>query len=352
MLRDLSFRFPHSTERVYGQWIYPRIAFVMGGVNGLVPFSLAEATLAAVFLITLGWLVVKRRRSRGQKKRGKIRFLLRAAANLWILSGGVGFVFLLLWGLNYGRPNLQSRLDLSTDAARAEEVLFAGRRCAEMASRLHGALNVPVDRPTRLPMEFPALNELIDRHLRALELPGYPIRRSTSPAKRLMVSPAISYLGLSGIFIPFTGEPSMNGMIPDVSVPLAMAHEKAHQRGITNEGEANLVAFLACARVSDQAYLRYAAYLFAASRLIGAASRYLPEEAGSAWETLGPGPRRDLAAVREFWSRYDGFAADFANKVNDSYLHSFRVPEGVQSYGQVTQLLVALHRQGNLVDLE
>jgi hypothetical protein len=155
---------------------------------------------------------------------------------------------------------------------------------------------------------------------------------------------------LSGIFIPFTGEPSMNRLLPDVSIPTVVAHEKAHQRGITEEGEANFVAFLACSGAEKHLYLRYTAYLFAAMHLIGSASSYAPEEAKSAWEDLGPGPRQDLKALREFWQRYQGPMTEFADRVNDAYLRSQRVEEGVESYGRVSRLLVALDRKGELFD--
>ena len=128
-----------------------------------------------------------------------------------------------------------------------------------------------------------------------------------------------------------------------------VAHEKAHQRGITDEGEANWVAFLACADAGEQVYLRYTAYLFAAMHLIGSASAYAPEEAKSAWEELGPGPRQDLKALHEFWQRYKGPMAEIADKVNDTYLRSQHVEEGVESYGRVTRLLIALDRQGKLL---
>jgi hypothetical protein len=350
VLRDLSFRYPQWTERFYGQWAYPAIVSFLGAVNSLVPFSLAEAALAAILLLGLLWLLFGKRPPDRVRKRGFFRFLLRSAAVLWISAGAVGLLFLLLWGLNYARPSLESRLDLSADDARAEEVLRAGRRCAEAASRLHDTLNGGSDGPTRLPMDLRALNDLIDDSLRDLALPGFPIHGPTSPVKELVVSPAVSYLGLTGVFVPFTGEPSVNHLLPDVSMPVVVAHEKAHQRGITNEGEANLVAFLACARMENVPYLPYAAYLSAAQRLIGAASRYLPQEAGSAWELLGPGPRRDVTAVRDFWRSYEGLGTKLADKVNDSYLRSFRVPDGVESYGHVTRLLVALDRQGRLVE--
>ncbi len=144
----------------------------------------------------------------------------------------------------------------------------------------------------------------------------------------------------------------MNRLLPDVSIPTVVAHEKAHQRGITNEGEANFVAFLACSGAEEHPYLRYTGYLFATMHLIGSVTSYAPEEAKSAWEELGPGPRQDIAALREFWQRYQGPMTEVADKVNDAYLRSQRVEEGVESYGRVTRLLVALDRQGGLFDLQ
>jgi len=169
----------------------------------------------------------------------------------------------------------------------------------------------------------------------------------TVPAKELLASPLLSRLGISGIFIPFTGEPSINTQQPDASLPVVVAHEKAHQRGITDEGEASLAGVMACL-VAEDPYLRYAAHLEIAGRLIGAIARVQPEEAAAAWERLGAGPRADLAAIREFWERHRGAATRVARGVNDAYLRSNRVPGGVRSYGRVADMLVALDRAGQL----
>jgi hypothetical protein len=227
-------------------------------------------------------------------------------------------------------------------------VLDAGRRSARRATELHGALAQPIDQPTRLTLGFADLNNVIDRRLSELRLPGDRLEGPTSPAKKLWGSTLLSYLGLSGIFVPFTGEPSINAMVPDASLPIVVAHERAHQRGITNEGEANLVAFMACAGASEHTYLSYSAYLYAAARLLQTASRESPEGAEAAWGELGPGPRHDLEAIREFWSRYAGPASVAANRVNDFYLRSVRVPDGARNYQRIVQLLVALDRRGEL----
>jgi hypothetical protein len=348
-LQETAFHYPQWVEKAYGGWIYPNVAFVLGGINELFRFSLAESLVVVLLLGFLIWILVKWTRRRHGKKVKWWRKVLRAMAAVWILAGSMAWIFLLFWGFNYARPPLRERLDLSVDEIEGNEVLDAGRRCAVLATSLHSDLGAGSEQPTTLPLDFRTLNDVIDERLRSLALPGDPIQYGTSPVKKLFVSKALSYLGVSGVFIPFTGEPSMNGMIPDVFAPIVVAHEKAHQRGITNEGEANFVAFMACSEAEGHTYIRYSAYLYAAAQLIGAASRSLPDEAGKAWELLGEGPVRDLTAVREFWALYAGRLAEIAESINDTYLRSQRIPEGVASYGQVTRLLIALDRQGKLI---
>ena len=342
-LMEIAFRYPAHIERIYGEWLYPRIASVLGAVNGLFPFSLAQ--LAGVLLIVGGVIYLVRRKRRSGSKLAAVG---RAFATVWALAGIIAFSFVVSWGLNYARPTLEARLELSTQDIEPGEVLDAAKRCAILATELHTSLEQPVDEPTVSPLGFARLNELIGLRLTDLRLPGDRIEPPTSPAKKLWGSSAMAYLGLSGIFIAFTGEPSINSMVPDASLPIVVAHERAHQRGIANEGEANLVAFMACSGASNSAYLSYSAYLYAAGRLLEAASQQSREEAKSAWAALGPGPRRDLVAIQEFWDRYHGPVAEAADKVNDAYLRSFRVPGGVHSYRRVVQLLIALDRDGKL----
>ena len=343
LLMEIAFQYPAHTERIYGEWLYPRIASVLGAVNRLFPFSLAQ--LAALCVLVGGILYLVLRKRRGGSRLARVG---RAFAVVWAVAGIIAFSFVASWGLNYARPTLEERLELSTLDIELEEVLDAGKRCAALATQLHTSLGQPVDEPTISPLGFARLNELIDLRLKDLRLPGDRIKPPTSPAKKIWGSSAMAYLGLSGIFVAFTGEPSINSIVPDASLPIVVAHEKAHQRGIANEGEANLVAFMACSGASDSAYVSYAAYLYATGQLLGAASQQSREEAKSAWAALGPGPRRDLVAIQEFWDRYHGPAAEAADKVNDAYLRSFRVPGGVHSYRRVVQLLVALDREGKL----
>ena len=123
-----------------------------------------------------------------------------------------------------------------------------------------------------------------------------PHRRNRSEAPRF--SPISASAGSS--FLSPANLPSTH-LQPDVALPMVVAHEKAHQRGITHEGEANFAAFLACAQPANTTYFRYAAYLFATRYLLSEASNYLPrDEVDAAWELLSDGPKDDIRAMRDF----------------------------------------------------
>ena len=75
----------------------------------------------------------------------------------------------------------------------------------------------------------------------------------------MIFSSFYSKMGLSGYFGPFFNEIHVNHYLLPLDYPFVLAHEKAHQFGITSEAEANLVAFVICVRSDDQR-LRYSGY--------------------------------------------------------------------------------------------
>ena len=335
----LAFQFPAVTDALYSKRLYLLV------VRGFAMFRLWSFSLAEPLFVALVLLLVYQIYRWSRDKRHRIR---RAVVAIWAGAGAVALTFLFLWGFNYARPSLQDRLGLSREGIEASVVLDAGRRAAMLTSDLYEEL-LPAASPTALPFDFEELNLLLDDAYDRLALPGDALSFQPAPAKPLLSSTLFSYLGISGIFIPFTGEPSVNALQPDVALPMVVAHEKAHQRGITHEGEANFAAFLACAQADNATYFRYAAYLFATRYLLGEASNYRPrDEVDAAWELLSNGPKDDIRAIRDFWRRYEGPATVVVTTMNDQYLRTMQVPDGVQSYGTVVKMLLALDREGGL----
>ena len=183
LLLELAFLYPAQTERFYGGWLYPLVATALGRLNGFFPFSLAQGVLTLAAIAGVGYVVFHKRSSRG---RARLATALKAATILWIGLGVIGLWFVVSWGLNYARPSLEKRLDLSTREIRLEEVLDAGRRSARRATELHEALNQPIDQPTRLTLSFSDLNDAIDRRLGELRLPGDRLLAPHVPRKEAL----------------------------------------------------------------------------------------------------------------------------------------------------------------------
>lgn len=335
----LALRFPDMTESLYSQATYPWVARGFALVNRA-PFSLAETVIVLGFIGGVVCMIRIIRRSNRRLGRTLV----------WLVGSGAVTLalFFVLWGFNYARPSLAARAGLAAGDMEAESVLAAGISAAELASSLYESLETQ-PAPSVMPFDLGGLNRALDTSFNQLKLPGDPIDFAPTPAKPLASSVLLSYLGISGIFFPFTGEPSINILQPDAALPLVVAHEKAHQRGVTNEGEANFAAFIACADEASPPYLRYAAYLFATRYLLGEASRYLPRETiDEAWSHLDEGPTTDVRAIYDFWRRYEGPASRAAARANDHYLRTMQVPGGLQSYGTVVQLMMALDAKGEL----
>jgi hypothetical protein len=158
----------------------------------------------------------------------------------------------------------------------------------------------------------------------------------------VLLSTPLSYLGISGIYLPFTAEANVNDILPDSQLPFTAAHELAHQGGVAPEDEANFLAYVACTLHPD-ADFRYSGALNAALYALGALSQGDAERARRQWK-WSPAVRRDLAALTAWNERYRGPAETAARAVNDAYLKTQGVAEGVRSYGRMVDLLVLERR--------
>ena len=270
--------------------------------------------------------------------------------NLFLAAVVLGYV---LWGLNYSRPAFRERVGWARLAtgqvvSEEEELGRLARDTIRLTNHFYRLAQGDVDsgEPSCLRESLGSLDERLNSGFAGasdlLDLPA-GLRRSMGPAKPLISSEMMSYLGLSGFYYPWTGEANFNDRVPDCELPLVIAHEKAHQRAFASEDEASFAGFLACL-CSGSYYAKYSAYLFAQRQLLREWFRLAPEEARASTLERLPGVQRDLEAAGEFWSRYRGVASQITSFVNDSYLKLHRVKGGIRSYRRSAHLLVLFGR--------
>lgn len=99
----------------------------------------------------------------------------------------------------------------------------------------------------------------------------YPfLKGSQVKAKTMLVPQLYTMMGVGSMYSPLTSEVLVNPDYPEVIVPMQVARAIAKQRGITDDGDASLVAFLVLSRYANELadpngqynmdYIRYTAY--------------------------------------------------------------------------------------------
>jgi hypothetical protein len=339
--------FPDLAEATWGEWVAPGVAWALSRITGIVPVSLAELAIAAFCLRQIAGAahgvrdVARRERSPANA----------AAAGALRLAGDLGIVLVLLyglWGFQYARPDAEARLGWPAgDDAAPDAVAELAAEMIDAANDAYRALHGSDDAGTPTVLADPAaLDAAIEEGWRraaaACGIRG-PATAKYGPAKRLLASPILDRLGLSGFFFPFTGEANVNAGVPAVSFPQVVAHEKSHQRGIGPENEANFFGFLAAALAPDP-NARYSAYVFAQRQLLYALFGADPSLGEELVRRRAPGVQRDVDDVRAYWERHRGAGHDVTRVLNDAYLKTNQVEGGVLSYDRSVELLISYSR--------
>ena len=146
-------------------------------------------------------------------------------------------------------------------------------------------------------------------------------------------------MDITGIYTPFTVEANYNRDMVDYNKPFTMCHELSHLKGFMQEDEANFIAFLACEQ-ADSVEFQYSGALLG---LIYCGNElYARDQAlyRSMAEQVSGQACADLQANNYYWDTYEGFVAQFSQKINDVYLRVNQQDEGITSYSRVVDLIV------------
>ncbi|MDF1839764.1 MAG: DUF3810 domain-containing protein [Planctomycetota bacterium] len=321
--------------------MYPRIRSALSFLSGMSPTSLAETLTIGALALLLGWMVFG------------LLGVARGRLKLWrAFAGGVlrglrlaaaGYLFFALaWGANHARMPLGDIVGWSP-------VEDKGPVLESLARSLVAALEADqhVSRKLEGFAVYNSDGEVDGRIREALQgLPDtMPFLEGEVPTLRpLRFWHTFANLGISGIFIPMTGEPHFNVGVPACRHPFVAFHEIAHQRGFAREDEANFLGWLLCSRSGD-AHYRYAGNLAALSYVMSALSRHDRELASQLRESIPEVATADNRAVRAFWKSFESPVRQISLKVNDTYLKSQGQSHGVRSYGRMVELMLAYHSQ-------
>ncbi|WP_298647790.1 DUF3810 domain-containing protein [uncultured Proteiniphilum sp.] len=320
--------FVFSLSATLSEWyisvIYPVVGAILSSVSTLFPFSLYDIflILAVLLLVKLILFAIIRKITFSKFLFSLIRFVTVIVA--W---------FYFSWGIAYFREDFYERSDVAEMTFDPEIFRDFAVRFIDHANRYYADCTDMAKNDVRRKVElsYQALHQ-------SLKV-SYP--NGKRRVKPMMFETVYSKMGVSGYFGPFFNEIHVNNYSLNFTYPFTLAHEMAHQFGIAPESEANLYAFVVCARSSDER-IRYSAYASTLRYVLNDIRRFLPEEYESLALSIRTEIIADLQRNREHWlAARDESLSEMQDKMYDAYLKTNKVSSGQANYSEVVGLLVS-----------
>ncbi|MBN2245544.1 MAG: DUF3810 domain-containing protein, partial [Candidatus Aminicenantes bacterium] len=331
-------------ESIYSRGIFSGIRWIWDFTLGLLPVAI----LYIFLFLSIIWLANKIYLWIKNKKLSfpvsfRIKFL-NTSLNLMAAIGFIVFFFYFLWGFNYNRISLERHLDLDIkpldSAALTKEAELALGSAVEARQQISGAA------PSALDVSF--LSKDMESEIRknlnkVLEMMGYP-----SPGRvrirQMWPGDILMRFHVSGVYIPFLGEGYTAGKLTPLEKPFTLAHEMAHGLGFADEGSANFLAYLTCESSEDQ-MIKYSGRLAYWSYIAGEFAAVSGPEYQLLFERMPPGMIADLRSISQNWQQYRGTLAKIGEKINERYLKSQGIKEGLKSYNRMVVLVAAWRKK-------
>lgn len=336
-LLTLIFRLSPAFSDWFNRYISQAFRFVFAKLTSFLPFSFAEILLMLSPLI-LTALIVYAIKTHVQSWRSVGMYLLKVLSVVCVFA----ILFVTNFAAGYYGVTLSdaSKLDLDRKKVSAEELYITALHLIEDVKREEELVEFAEKDFSIMPYSISEMNQkLLDAYDNFCADHEF-IAHFDSRVKPVILSEAMSYTHITGVYSYFSGEANINVNFPDYTIPYTAAHEMAHQRGIAREDEANFFAFLVCIN-SDDPYIRYSGYY---EMLIHTGNRLYAEDPAMhavLMATLSSRIRGELGAYRKFFQKYENSTlGNIAGSFNDAYLQGQGQKEGTKSYGLAANLAV------------
>lgn len=320
LFTEIAHSYPNFIEHFYSQTVYPLIAKTLSNFSSVFTFSLDDVfySLLLITPLVLVFLLILRKIS--FITCGKI--IVNTIASIYLL-------FYFFWGFNYFRENLAERLEIQDSEADKKAFIETTENIITHTNSLYSSFNLDKN----------AVDSLVEesyKNLASVLKIKYPM--GTRNDKKITFSGFFAKSGITGYFGPFFNEVHVNKKALPMEYPFILAHEKAHQLGVTSEAEANFYAWIVCSYSSSRE-IQYSANLVILYHFIIQA--YPLDEFPDLVKKIDPKVRKDINNRRAYWQELRNEKLDkAASKANDVYLKTNKIKAGIKDYRGVVEHLM------------
>lgn len=324
---------PSVAQTFLAEGVTRWLTWLIGRITNYIPVSFYEIT--AVLLIFGGVSCAVFLAVDLCKKRFSAALAVLYRLGVALLA--VLLAFGLLYAPLYERAPVSSAFGIPDAEVTAENLYDAAEYYVEQLNAVSAKLERDGQGSAVCPHTFEELSDILNAAYDAV--PGDYFAPYEVRPKAVALSVPMSYLGITGIYFPFYAEANVNVNIPASDLPVTMAHEMAHAKGVAAESEANLAAYILCI-CSEDDFLRYSGLLDAAARLLNA----LPEEQYTElYGRLSEEVRTEYRNANAHYEKYEGVLDRISLFFNDLFLKSNGISSGTRNYSETTRSLVGLY---------
>jgi hypothetical protein len=324
----LKFSSPTFIDNFYSNGIFFSIRNAFNQVVGVFdfPVSFFFLFLSISFLVYLIFIFIKRNGKRNSIFFKTINFLA-------ILF----FVFYLVWGFNYNRPTLESKLLSPNDSLiTTNELKSEISIIAHKAIFLRRKIN-PDSLPFNISISDKEIGGIVKNTL-SLSIPRMEKIIAKTPIRHLPDG-LLMNCGIVGQYFPFTGEANFDVGMHDIRKPVVIAHELFHALGHCLESDCDFLAYHYM-KTSKSEYVRYSAEMEYLRYLLGDLKQRDSTAFNALWPTIIPSAlKMDFDAIKENRLKYEGFFSVLGDEVNNLFLKFQGVKEGVKSYDKLVPMV-------------
>ena len=262
------------------------------------------------------------------------RFKINDFINVFAVISITIFLFYSLWGLNYFKTPLLSKLDIGE--IKYESLQTTLDRLIDDANEAHLLLG---DEDSTLEnLEFD--KEKIISELKLDNIKKFDKISTTKFAKKSIIPKIFLYQGVSGYINPFTLEAIVVEEIPSIDFSITVLHEQAHQLGYAAEEDANFLAFISSINNQDP-LIKYSGYVFGLSYLLNEIQINHNDDLSSFTDKINSGIIEDINSRKKFWQKYsNSIINSLQNILYDFYLKSNNQKAGIASYSRIVNHII------------
>ena len=252
----------------------------------------------------------------------------------WYLNGAGKIIvwFYLLWGFNYRAPGIKDELGLHS-TQKVPEIEFYRELIHDFEAQL--SPNFFADYRRGNSENTAQVRKVVADFLKSnqLKAPG-------KPKIRMVNLPILRWIGISGIYFPYTYEAYVDGSLPPAQKTFTLGHELVHAYGFTSEAEAN---FAACASfiASENTSLAQIAYFELILESLRRIRRIDAQEFESAFLELKEDVQEEIEYRRTDRAKYQNWFWEISEMSNDRYLKLQGEQDGIDSYSGFLELYLA-----------